>query len=61
MGSHIAQALVNHGDTSVAVYDLKAPLDEDRIAGVEYHTGDILDEDKLVDVLNQVRSSRSNL
>ncbi|KAF4568216.1 hypothetical protein EYR40_010384 [Pleurotus pulmonarius] len=55
LGSHIVQALVNHGGTSVAVYDLKAPLDEDRIAGVEYFTGDILDEYKLVDVLNQAK------
>lgn len=61
LGSHIVQALVNHGGSSVAVYDVKVPRDEERVAGVEYFTGDILDKDKLVDVLNQASRPRPSL
>lgn len=55
LGSHIVQALVARGNSAVAVYDVKTPVDEDRVAGVEYFIGDIIDEVRLVEVLNKAQ------
>jgi sterol-4alpha-carboxylate 3-dehydrogenase (decarboxylating) len=51
LGSHLVQELISQGKRSVAVYDLNEPSSDEIIDGVKYYTGDILDLDKLVDVM----------
>ncbi|KAA1476542.1 putative sterol dehydrogenase [Dentipellis sp. KUC8613] len=53
VGSYIAQALVDRGEEHVAVYDSRVPDPRDLIKSVVYYCGDICDEGKLVEVLNE--------
>ena len=54
LGSYIVQALVDRGEHSVAVYDLKEPFEEDKIPGVLYFCGNICDSDTLLGALRKV-------
>lgn len=54
LGSYIVQELASRGESHVAVFDLKEPAPEDKVERVSYHTGDICDLKRLVDVLKEV-------
>lgn len=45
LGSYIARALVARGETAVASFDLREPVE--RLKGVHYYTGDLTDRDSL--------------
>jgi sterol-4alpha-carboxylate 3-dehydrogenase (decarboxylating) len=55
VGSHIVQALVERGDACVSVYARERPSKKDAIEGVVYYSGDIMEEEKLVECLKKVR------
>lgn len=57
LGSYITQALVERGEKFIAVYDLARPPKQDVIQGVDYYSGDILNEGQLLDCLKQARMS----
>lgn len=54
VGSHIVQALVERGEEFVSVYAREYPSKRDAIEGAVYYSGDIMDEEKLVDCLKKV-------
>lgn len=54
LGSYIVEALLYRGETSVAVFDLKEPADSDKDARVAYHSGELCDKARLLDVLKTV-------
>ena len=60
LGSHIAEALLERRKGVVFVYDLVGPEEGEKVEGVEeYFLGDIVDEDRVVNVLQQVWIYRS--
>ena len=57
LGSYIVEALLYRGEKSVAVFDLKEPANSDKDARVAYHSGDLCDKARLLDVLKMVYPS----
>ncbi|KAI0347160.1 sterol-4-alpha-carboxylate 3-dehydrogenase [Trametopsis cervina] len=57
LGSHIVHQLAARGTEGVAVLDLTEPSEDDRITGVQYLTGDIRNEERIVEVLKEVKPS----
>ncbi|EMD33322.1 hypothetical protein CERSUDRAFT_142263 [Gelatoporia subvermispora B] len=57
LGSYIVQELASRGESHVAVFDLKEPAPEDKVERVSYHTGDICDLKRLVDVLKETETN----
>ena len=53
LGSYIVQALVDRGESSVAVFGGGLPTPAETIPGVLYYPGDIQDEAQLCDCLAQ--------
>ncbi|KAF6741956.1 putative sterol dehydrogenase [Ephemerocybe angulata] len=57
LGSYIVEALLARGEKHVAVYDLCPPLEGEEKEGVAYYQGDVLDEERLVEVLRKEAST----
>lgn len=57
LGSHIVEQLIARETSTegVAVLDLHDPPEKERVAGVKYYTGDIRDEERIIEVLKEVR------
>lgn len=54
LGSHIVQQLISRKEPLVAVYDIAEPAEDEKISGVKYYTGDIVDNAHLTAVLKEV-------
>jgi nucleoside-diphosphate-sugar epimerase len=54
LGSYVVQALLQRGETCVAVFDLKEPADSDKDVQVAYYTGDLCDLKCITNVLQMV-------
>ena len=52
----IVQALIDRSEPSVEVYDINLPSEEDVMNSATYCAGDILDENKLLGFLKEVRN-----
>ncbi|KAF5382594.1 hypothetical protein D9615_002746 [Tricholomella constricta] len=56
LGSHIVEALTARSNVqSLAVFDLVSPSDGENVDGVEYISGDIVDEEKLTEALKKTQ------
>lgn len=58
LGSHIVQALVNRGETAVAVFDLREPASP--IAGVHYYEGDLTSSKSVSKALSDAQEDSKN-
>jgi sterol-4alpha-carboxylate 3-dehydrogenase (decarboxylating) len=58
LGSYVVRALVakEGGGHNVASFDLAEPLDDERVGDVDYRLGDMVDFERLVTVLKEVRT-----
>jgi UDP-glucose 4-epimerase len=57
LGSHVVQRLAARETGRVAVLDLSEPPEKERVGNVQYFTGDIRDEQRIVQVLKEVYPS----
>ncbi|KAJ3521790.1 hypothetical protein NMY22_g12165 [Coprinellus aureogranulatus] len=57
VGSHIVQRLLARGEKLVAVYSRSKPPARKLVEGVEYYTGDITDQKRLVEVMLECRAT----